>query len=106
MGYRGNEQPTVTATLQQAPHLTSPLACQKTVMQIPNFISIPITTTACVTCAHWEGARVLLNGYCHSLLEAAGCCRNFPDDESKTQNWSLSMELGPKAKCENWYPAE
>jgi hypothetical protein len=75
-------------------------------MPIPNFISIPITTTACATCTNWEGARVLLNGYCHSLLEAVGCCRDFPDDENKKPNWPLSMELGPEAKCENWNPAE
>ncbi|MCE5182584.1 MAG: hypothetical protein LLG15_12375 [Betaproteobacteria bacterium] len=75
-------------------------------MPIPNFISIPLTATVCGTCANWEGARVVLDGYCHSLPQAVGCCRGFTDDENEKQNWQLSMQLGPQAKCENWNPAE
>jgi len=72
---------------------------------IPNFIVTPLAETVCCTCARWEGARVLLDGYCHSLSDAVGYCQNTSDG-SKKNIWQLSRKLAPEAACEDWNPAE
>lgn len=70
---------------------------------IPNIIVTPLATTVCCTCEKWEGARVLLDGYCHSLADTIGYCQNTQDG-SKKPSWQLPRKLAPETACENWNP--
>lgn len=71
---------------------------------IPNFIVTPMAATICCTCAEWEGARVLLDGNCHSLSDAVGYCQNIPGGRTKPI-WQLPRKFAPESACENWHPA-
>lgn len=71
----------------------------------PNFIVTPMAETVCCTCADWSGARVLLDGYCHSLSDAVGYCQNASSGGIK-HIWQQPRKLAPETACEDWGPAE
>lgn len=69
----------------------------------PKIIVTPLDATVCCTCEKWAGARVLLDGYCHSLADTIGYCQSTPDG-SKKPIWQLPKRSGPDAACKNWNP--
>lgn len=70
-------------------------------MTTPHFFVTPMASTVCCTCTSWEGARILQDGFCHTLTEAVGYCWSTPD-KAKEQFWKLPLKMASEAACAAW----